>query len=36
MAKHFPNLKKEIDTQTQEAQRVPDKMNPIDPHENIP
>ena len=28
MAEKFPNLKKETDTQVQEAQRVPNKMNP--------
>ena len=27
MAKNFPNLKKEIDIQVQEAQRVPNKIN---------
>ena len=27
MAENFPNLKKEIDIQEQEAQRVPNKMN---------
>ena len=27
MKEHFPNLVKEIDTQAQEAQRVPNKMN---------
>ena len=31
MAENFPNLKKETDTQVQEAQRVPNKM-----HLNIP
>ena len=28
MAEHFPNQKKEMDIQVQEAQRVPNKMNP--------
>ena len=28
MAEKFPNLKKEIDIQVQEAQRVPNKINP--------
>ena len=28
MAENFPNLKKETDIQVQEAQRVPNKMNP--------
>ena len=28
MAENFPNLKKEIDIQVQEAQRVPNKINP--------
>ena len=28
MAANFPNLKKEMDIQVQEAQRVPKKMNP--------
>ena len=27
MSENFPNLKKEIDIQTQEEQRVPNKMN---------
>ena len=31
MAKNFPNLKKEIDIQVQEAQRVPNKRNPNRP-----
>ena len=31
MAENFPNLKKEIDTQIQEAQRVPNKINPNRP-----
>ena len=31
MAENFPNLKKETDTQTQKAQRVPNKMNPNRP-----
>ena len=26
---NFPNLKKETDIQVHEAQRVPDKMNPV-------
>ena len=28
MAENFPNLKKETNTQTQEAQRVPNQINP--------
>ena len=28
MTENFPNLVKEIDIQMQEAQRVPNKMNP--------
>ena len=28
MAENFPNLKKETDVQIQEAQRVPNKINP--------
>ena len=28
MTENFPNLVKETDTQVQEAQRVPNKMNP--------
>ena len=31
MAENFPNLKKETDIQVQEAQRVPNKMNPNRP-----
>ena len=31
MAENFPNLKKEIDIQVQEAWRVPNKMNPNRP-----
>ena len=31
MAENFPNLEKEIDIQVQEAQRVPNKMNPNRP-----
>ena len=31
MTKNFPNLVKEIDTQVQEVQRVPTKMNPKRP-----
>ena len=31
MAENFPNLKKETDIQIQEAQRVPNKMNPNRP-----
>ena len=31
MAENFLNLKKEIDVQVQEAQRVPNKMNPNRP-----
>ena len=31
MAENFPNLKKEKDIQVQEAQRVPNKMNPNRP-----
>ena len=36
MAEHFPNLKKETDIQVQEVERVLNKMNPVDPHQNIP
>ena len=28
IVENFPNLGKEIDTQVQEAQRVPDRINP--------
>ena len=28
MKENFPNLMKEIDTQVQEAQRIPSKMDP--------
>ena len=28
MAENFPSLKKETDNQVQDAQRIPDKMNP--------
>ena len=31
MTENFPNLVKEVDTQVQEAQRVPNKMNPKKP-----
>ena len=31
MAENFPNLAKETDIQVQEAQRVPNKMNPKRP-----
>ena len=31
IAENFPNLKKETDIQVQEAQRVPNKMNPNRP-----
>ena len=31
MAENFPDLKEEIDTQVQETQRVPNKMNPNRP-----
>ena len=31
MAENFPNPKKETDNQIQEAQRVPNKMNPNRP-----
>ena len=31
MAENFPNLKKETDIQEQEAQRIPNKMNPNRP-----
>ena len=31
MAEYFPNLNKETDIQIQEAQRVPNKMNPNRP-----
>ena len=31
MTKNFPNLTKEIDTQVQKVQRVPNKMNPKRP-----
>lgn len=31
MAENFPNLKKETDIQIQEAQRVPNKINPKRP-----
>ena len=31
MTENFPNLVKETDTQVQEAQRVPNKMNPKRP-----
>ena len=34
MAENFPNLKKETDTQVEEAQRVPNKMNPKRPHKS--
>ena len=35
MAENFPNLKKETDIQVQEAQRVPNKMNPNRPTQDI-
>ena len=31
MTKNFPNLMKEINIQAQEAQRIPNKMNPKRP-----
>ena len=31
---NFPNLGKETDIQVQEAQRVPNKMNPRGPHQD--
>ena len=31
MAENFSDLKKETDIQVQEAQKVPNKMNPIKP-----
>ena len=31
MTENFPNLVKEIDTQVQETQKVPNKMNPQRP-----
>ena len=31
MAENFSNVKKETDIQVQEAQKVPNKMNPIKP-----
>ena len=31
MAENFPNLKKETDIQMQEAQRIPNKINPNRP-----
>ena len=31
MAENFPNIKKETDIQVQEAQRVPNKINPTRP-----
>ena len=31
MAENFPNLKKETDIQVQEAQRIPNKVNPNRP-----
>ena len=31
MAENFPNLKKETNVQVQEAQRIPNKMNPDKP-----
>ena len=31
MAENFPSLKKETDSQVQETQRVPNKMNPNRP-----
>ena len=34
MAENFLNLKKEIDTHVQEAQRVPNKINPKRPIPN--
>ena len=35
MAENFPNLKKETDIQIQEAQRVPNKMNPKQTHTKV-
>ena len=34
MKETFPNLVKEIDIQVQEAQRVPNKLNPKGPHQD--
>ena len=34
MAENFPNLGKETDIWVQEAQRVPNKMNPKNPHQD--
>ena len=34
-AENFPNLKKETDIQIQEAQRVPNKMNPKQTHTKV-
>lgn len=31
MAENFPNLRKEVDTQIHEVQRVPTKVNPKGP-----
>ena len=35
IAEIFPNLKKETDIRVQEAQRIPNKMNQTDPHQDI-
>ena len=35
LAENFPNLKKETDTQVQEAQKIPNKINPTDIHQGI-
>ena len=35
MAENFPNLKKEIDIQIQEAQKAPNKLNSNRPHQDI-
>ena len=34
MPENNPNLKKKTDIQVQEAQRVPNKTNPTDPHQD--
>ena len=34
MTENVPILVKEIDMQVQEVQRVPNKMNPIGPHQD--
>lgn len=35
MAEKFPNLGKEMNIQDQEAQKVPNKMNPKRPYQDI-